>query len=126
MSLSKLTSKSNSMVLAKMEMTFYVNKVTHPIQSSKEKRHFLPLACICMHMGNGVRKHGDNWDGQEGKKTARREGYVKEDTQCKQCESNVNGDGDFVLLNIDGSSMGHEIYMKHKVDICISCVKRHV
>lgn len=29
-------------------------------------------------------------------------------------------------LNIDGSVMGHEIYMKHWVDICISCVKKHV
>lgn len=29
-------------------------------------------------------------------------------------------------LNIDGSVMGHEIYMKHWVGICISCDKKHV
>ena len=29
------------------------------------------------------------------------------------CQVNVNGDRDLVLLNIDGSVMGHEIYMKH-------------
>lgn len=31
----------------------------------------------------------------------------------KQCQVNVNGDRDLVILNIDGSVMGHEIYMKH-------------
>lgn len=31
----------------------------------------------------------------------------------KQRQVNVNGDGDLVVLNIDSSVMGHEIYMKH-------------
>lgn len=49
-----------------------------------------------------------------------------EDEENKQRWVNVNGDKDLVPLNIDGSVMGHEIYMKHWVDICISCVKKHV
>lgn len=31
----------------------------------------------------------------------------------KQCQVNVNGDEDLVLLNIDGPGMGHEMWMKH-------------
>ena len=44
----------------------------------------------------------------------------------KQCQGDVNGGRDLVLFNLDGSGMMYEIYMKHKIDICISCVKRHV
>ena len=47
------------------------------------------------------------------------ERQAEEDRENKQCQVNVNGDGDLVLLNIDGSVMGHEIYMKHEVDICV-------
>ena len=43
----------------------------------------------------------------DGKRGRRREN--------KQCQVNVNGDRDLVLLNIDVSVMGHEIYMKHCV-----------
>lgn len=42
----------------------------------------------------------------------------------KQCHSNVVGDRDLVLLNIDGPVMGHEIYMEQWADICIICVRR--
>lgn len=44
----------------------------------------------------------------------------------KQCRGNGNGSRDLVLLNIDGSGMGHEIYMKHGVDVCTSRGKRDV
>lgn len=44
----------------------------------------------------------------------------------KQCQGNVNGGKDLVLFNMDGSGMMYEIYMKQEIDICISCIKRHV
>lgn len=49
-----------------------------------------------------------------------------ENEESKQRRVNVNWDKDLVPLNIDGSVMAHEIYMKHWVDICISRVKKHV
>lgn len=51
--------------------------------------------------------------------------YRVEDRENKQCRLNVNRDKDLVPLNIDESVMGHKIYMTNRVDICISCIKRH-